>query len=129
VLQALDESARPSGLDPRADRVRLLALATDRGAFLIDLFAVAPAALGPVFDRLHDKEVVVHNGLFDLQFLAPLGFVPGAVYDTLLLSQLLHGMRKPQGFHGLGQVAEREIGVTLDKGQQHSNWSGPLSRE
>jgi DNA polymerase I-like protein with 3'-5' exonuclease and polymerase domains len=133
VIQALDESVlvgldlETTGLDPRRDRARLLSLATERGRFLIDLFAVNLQALGPVLDRLHANEVVAHNGLFDLQFLAALGFVPGVVHDTMLLSQLLHGTRQPKGFHRLGQVALREIGVTLDKSHQRGDWSGPLS--
>jgi DNA polymerase-1 len=134
VAQALDESTvigldtETTGLDPRRDKVRLLSLATDRGTFLIDLFATPPEARGPVFALLHDKAVVAHNGLFDLQFLAGLGFVPGATSDTMLLSQLLHSTRRPKGFHGLGQVVQRELGVALDKSEQVSDWSGTLTR-
>jgi DNA polymerase-1 len=135
VVQALDESrlvgldTETTGLNPRADRVRLVQLATDRGLFLIDLFAVTPEALGPVFELLHEKQVVGHHLLFDLQFLAALGFTPGLVHDTMLLSQLLHGTRTPRGFHSLEQLAGREIGVTLDKSHQKDDWSGDLSRD
>jgi DNA polymerase I-like protein with 3'-5' exonuclease and polymerase domains len=135
VLPALDESTligldtETTGLDPRASRVRLLSLATDRGVFLIDLFAVPAAELAPVFGLLAEKEVVGHKLLFDLQFLTPLGFTPGIAHDTMLLSQLLHGPRQAKGFHGLARVAQREIGVSLDKDLQTSDWSGPLSPE
>src|SRR5439155_22948171 len=112
------------GLSPRTDRVRLLTLATDRGTYLIDCFSVAPS---PLWDVLADRPLVTHNGKFDLQFLARLGFEPNVVHDTMLLSQFLHGTRHPLRFHGLKECAARELGRTLDKDEQLSDWSGTLS--
>lgn len=59
--------------------------------FVIDLFALPnPSAdLAPLFAALSDREIVGHL-LFDLRFLAPLGFVPGRAFDTLIASQVLH---------------------------------------
>jgi DNA polymerase I-like protein with 3'-5' exonuclease and polymerase domains len=131
VVQALAESVRvgvdteTTGLNPRTDRVRLLSLATDRGTWLVDCFAVDP---GPLWDALSGRPLVCHNGIFDLQFLAPLGFAPNAVHDTMLLSRLLHGTRHTRGFHGLGECAARELGRCLDKAEQKSDWSGQLTR-
>jgi DNA polymerase-1 len=127
VLVGLDTET--TGLNPRTDRVRLVQLATEGGVFLFDLFALTSDALRPVFELLSQKEIVAHNTAFDLAFLAPLGFVSGPVNCTMNLSRLLHGTRQKRGFHGLEQVAEREIGVKLDKGQQKSNWAGDLSPE
>ena len=82
-----------TGLDPHRDRVRLLTLATDRDVWLVDCFEVDPRPLFPV---LAEKELVVHNALFDLGFLFELGFElgeNGAVLDTMLLSQMLEGLR------------------------------------
>ena len=132
VVQAIDESVRvgvdteTTGLNPRTDRVRLLSLATDRGTWLIDCFAVDPS---PLWDVLAERPLVMHNAIFDLGFLRSRGFVPGVVYDTILLSRLLHGTRRPKGFHGLEECVTRELGRTLDKGQQTSDWSGPLTDE
>jgi DNA polymerase-1 len=124
VLVGLD--VETTGLDPRVDCVRLLSLATARGTFLVDAFAVDP---GPLWDVLAEKTLIGHNLAFDLSFLDALGFSPGPVGDTMLLSRLLHGTRKPKGFHGLEAVAERELGRTLDKSLQSSDWSGPLTAE
>jgi DNA polymerase-1 len=134
VATAVAESRRvgvdteTTGLDPRTDRVRLLQLATDRGVYLIDLFAVTPDALGPLWEALAGVELVWHNLAFDLQFLARLGFAPGRVFDTQRAAELLHG-RQPKGFYTLASVAERELGRTLDKAEQTSDWSGALTPE
>jgi DNA polymerase-1 len=132
VAQALDETdlvgvdTETTGLDPRTDRLRLIQLATDRGVFLVDCFAVDPAPLWPA---LADRALVAHNAIFDMQFLAGRGFTPaGPAHDTQHLSQLLHGTRKGKGgFHGLAAVTGRELGRTMDKAEQKSNWAGGLT--
>ncbi len=132
VLQAVSESAHvgvdteTSGLDPRADRIRLLSLATDRGLFLIDCFAVDPR---PLLGALPGRPLIFHNAPFDLGFLGRLSFVPGVVHDTMLLSRLLHGTRHPRGFHGLAACALRELGLAMDKAEQTSDWSGTLTAD
>ena len=132
VLNAVEESAligldtETTGLDPREDRLRLLSLGTERGTWLVDCFAVDPR---PLFEALAAVPVVGHNLAFDLGFLAVLGFEPGAVRDTMILSQLLHGTRKGKGFHGLDKVVERELGRTLPADKQRSDWSGGLTKE
>jgi DNA polymerase-1 len=119
-----------TGLDPRADRVRLLALCcdtTDGGAvtYLIDCFAVDPA---PLWAALAAVQVVGHNLLFDLQFLARLGFDPGECRDTMLMSQVLYaGDRGAR--HSLAACCERELSEVVDKAEQHSDWSGPLTAD
>jgi DNA polymerase-1 len=74
-------------------------------------------------------ELVGHNLLFDLQFLARLGFEPGRVTDLMLLSQLLDGPRQPRGHHALKGLAQRHLGVEMDKAEQKADWSGELRRE
>jgi DNA polymerase-1 len=132
VLQALDETEvvgldiETTGLSARRDRVRLLQLATDRGLFVLDLLALD--GLGPLWELLGEKQVVVHNAVFDLAFLWRLGFRPGRVCDLLAMSRLLTaGTRKG---NALEDLADRELGVTLDKRHQKDDWSAPhLSRE
>jgi len=82
-----------TGLDPRRHRIRLLTLATKRGTWIVDCFEIDPRPLFPV---LAQKELVIHNALFDLGFLCQIGFElaeDGKVLDTMLLSQLLEGLR------------------------------------
>src|SRR5262249_36683680 len=69
---------------------------------------------------------VLHNASFDLGFLARLGFSPSApVRDTVLMSRVLYaGLREG---HKLEDCARRELSIDLDKSQQGSDWSGPLT--
>jgi DNA polymerase-1 len=134
VLAAVEGSVRvgldveTTGLDPRKDRARLLQVAPDRGeaVYLVDCFHADPR---PLFEALAGKALVGHHLAFDLGFLAALGFEPGECHDTLLLSQLLHGMRQKKGFHGLAAALKRELGSDLPKELQRSDWSGALSQE
>jgi uncharacterized protein YprB with RNaseH-like and TPR domain len=73
-LVALD--LETTGLDPREDCVRLLSLANRDATYIVDCQSVDPAELLPT---LRHTTLVAHNALFDLGFLASLGFVPGAV--------------------------------------------------
>jgi DNA polymerase-1 len=137
VLSALGDvevvavDVETTGLDSRKDKVRLLQVGVptiEAGTFVyvIDCFRVDPT---PLFPALAERVLVGHNLVFDLNFLAALGFVPGRVRDTMLLSQLLYGTRKRKGYHTLGEVAERELGRKLNKAHQNSDWSGELSAE
>ena len=112
-----------TGLDHARDRARLLSLATPAATFLVDLFRVDPAPLWPA---LAAAEVAGHNLGFDLPFLMRLGFVPGRVRDTMLASQVLHAGNRAIG-HSLKEVAQRHLGVVVEKELQTADWSGPLS--
>jgi DNA polymerase I len=137
VLAALADTSlvgldtETTGLNPRTDHLRLLTLTTDtcdggRIIYIVDCFAVDPR---PLFEPLAERPIVCHNAVFDLGFLAALDITPDVVHDTMILSQLVHGTRHPRGFHGLGQVVERELGRALDKTNQTSDWSGDLTQE
>jgi DNA polymerase-1 len=130
VLQALDESVlvgldtETTGLSPRTDRVRLLQLATDRGTYLVDCFAVDPR---PLWDVLAQKTLVAHNAQFDLGMLAALGFEPGPVQDTMLLAQLLTA-GTPERV-SLAACSQRWLWRSLNKVEQKADWSQSLSPE
>jgi DNA polymerase-1 len=126
-VEAVGIDLETTGLDPHQDRIRLLTLAVPtvdgtHYAYLIDCFAVSPTGL---FPALAEMPLVGHNLSFDLRFLAALGFEPGEVACTMILSQLLHGTRQPKGFHKLEQVAARELSRQMNKSAQTSDWSCP----
>jgi DNA polymerase III epsilon subunit-like protein len=129
-LVALD--LETTGLDPRRDSIRLLSLATRATTYIVDCQSVDPAGLFPI---LAEVTVVAHNPLFDLRFLSSIGFVPGKVADTMILSQLLHAgskeepLKRGQTSHSLGSVVERELGLELDKAHQSGDWGGTLTPE
>jgi 3'-5' exonuclease len=87
--QILALDLETTGLNPRHDRVRLMALATAQDTWLIDCFEVDPR---PLFRVLARKMLVIHNALFDLGFLLEMGFEldgGGEIIDTMLMSQIL----------------------------------------
>ena len=116
-----------TGLNPDADRVRLLQLATADGIVIIDLLAFEnPAqAIKPLLEALATVGIVGHNLAFDIRFLAKLGFVPKEVFCTMLASQVLHAGERVG--HKLSDVLLRELEVSVSKDEQKSNWAGNLS--
>jgi DNA polymerase-1 len=127
-LVALD--LETTGLDLRKNSIRLISLATKDATYIVDCHSVDPAGLFPV---LTEATVVAHNALFDLGFLSPLGFEPGKVADTMILSQLLHAgskvepLKRGQTSHSLDSVVKRELGLELDKTHQSGDWGGTLT--
>jgi DNA polymerase-1 len=129
-LVALD--LETTGLDPRRDSIRLLSLVTKSVTYIVDCQSVDLTRLFPV---LTEATLVAHNALFDLRFLSSLGFEPGKVADTMILSQLLHAgstvepLKRGQTSHGLDSVVKRELGLELDKTYQSGDWGGTLTPE
>lgn len=117
-----------TGLNPHADRLRLLSIALGRKTFVLDADKVHPGDLLPV---LHEKDLVLHNGLFDLSFIRRYHPTFGtSAFDTMLASQLLDaGLPPAKGQHSLASLCDRLLDVRLDKSLQTSEWSGPLSEE
>lgn len=121
------------GLDPRQDRLRLVQLATTDGkVFIFDLFRLDVHLLAPLFEASCGPILVAHNAKFDLGFLAAAGLpVPShtRLFDTILAALLIEASAAtpPRGYFGLEGVVSRFLGVELDKTEQVSDWSGPLS--
>jgi DNA polymerase-1 len=135
VAAAIDNSmlvgmdTETTGLDPRNDRIRLLSLSTetiDEGRFIyvVDCSSVDPTQL---FAALADTSLILHNAAFDLAFLAKLGFTPGTVHDTMVLSQLLYAGTTDR--HRLADCVQRELHRSIDKEEQRSDWNGTLTAE
>lgn len=127
-----------TGLDPLTDRLRLVQLATHGGAYVLDATVIDPRVLAPLFDAPAGAGplLVAQNAAFDLRFLRQAGLATptGArLFDTMLASQLLTASADKKGAarpsHGLGAIAQRVLGLPLDKSEQKSNWSGLLTEE
>jgi ATP-dependent Lhr-like helicase len=107
----------------------LIQIATRTRTYLIDPFAIGDLApLHPFMTALRPRKVI-HNARFERRVLATLGITIDGVFDTLEASRRLRGPDVVGG-HGLGMVCERELGLTLDKGEQTSDWGRrPLGAE
>ena len=107
-----------TGLSPISAQARLLSLSADTGpALVIDLFAIG--GLHQVKAELVGLAAVCHNATFDMGFLWRAG-VELAADCSMLAYHVLTGERAK-----LKDLAEKYAGLTLDKGQQLSDWSAP----
>lgn len=125
-----------TGLNPRSDRVRLLQvynpkrLAAPEVYDLQTEYDLARDILHTVRDS--GAPLIFHNAAFDLPFLEQsfpgiYGWTEGKVNDTMILSQLAYaGLREK---HSLEACLERELGISLDKQHQTSDWTGELSAD
>jgi ATP-dependent Lhr-like helicase len=98
---------------------------------VVVLDPLAVASLAPLAALLANESVVkvIHNASFERGVFARLGHTLVNVFDTLSASRAARG-RDALGGHSLAAVCERELGVTIDKAMQTSNWARrPLSAE
>jgi len=107
----------------------LVQIATRSRTYLIDPFAVGDLApLGQVLGASRPQKVI-HHASFERRVLAAVGIPLQGVLDTLEASRQLRGA-EVLGGHSLAMVCERELGLSLDKEMQTSNWSQrPLGLE
>jgi DNA polymerase I len=118
-----------TGLDPHAEKPRLLQLASTEACFVIDLFRFNRAQLQPALALLAAPQPLklAHNAKFDAKFLLKhFGVRLGACFDTYLASQLISAGDENDR-HGLAPVVQRHLGWQLDKEEQLSDWSRALS--
>jgi len=100
----------------------LVQVATPTRTYLIDPFAVGDLAALQAVMGADRPQKIIHNAQFERRVLARVGVALGGVFDTLAASRRVHG-RKIAGGHSLAVVCQRELGFTLDKGEQTSNWA------
>jgi ribonuclease D len=86
------------------------------GSALIDPIGVPD--LSAVGDALADTEWILHAAGQDLACLAEVGMRPGRLFDTELAGRLLGEERV-----ALGTMAERYLGIRLEKGHSAADWS------
>ena len=112
---ALDTEA--DSLHAYPEKLCLLQLSCEETDQLVD--PLAGCKLGPLFDVLKQHELILHGADYDLRLLRKdCGFVPGAIFDTMLASRLL-GCRE----FGLVNLVSKYLGVALEKGPQKANWA------
>ena len=105
------------------EKVCLIQVSVGGEHFLVD--PLSPLDLGGFLDALAERPLIVHGGDYDLRMLrAWKGFRPRCeVFDTMIAAQLLGAERV-----GLAALIEEFFGVTIEKGEQKSDWSRrPLS--
>ncbi len=118
-----------TGLDPFTSRVRLVQFATPERAYLIDCFAFDALGHPRLREVLEaDRPVkILHNAKFDVRMLGHhAGIRPRGLFDTYLASQLVSAGASGQS-HSLKAVAERHLGISVDKSERLSDWSAELS--
>lgn len=114
-----------SALDPYQSQVRLLQLADDKGAYVLDMPYVG------MFDELKNlllsKDItkVAHNGKFEYkQLFTQYGISVENMFCTMLASQIATAGKYTT--HNLKDVSARIIGLQLDKTDQSYDWSQVL---
>jgi DNA polymerase I-like protein with 3'-5' exonuclease and polymerase domains len=120
-----------TGLQPEVGGLRLLQLGSTARKILVvvDLFTATEANLKELdlFFSNGTRYWTAHNAVFDLGWLQVYGWHPrGEVRCTMLASKILNN-GKPNLKHGLAPVAERYLGIKLDKEEQRSDWSAELT--
>ena len=119
-----------TGLNPHADRVRLIQLAAERlPVIVLDCFSFLPEGIDMLTDILEDSNVkIFQNAKFDLQFFMALGIHPSPIFDTMLAGQLLRTSGGPLRAN-LAALAKHYLGEDIEKGEQKSDWRGELREE
>lgn len=112
--------------EPR--RICTIQIATRVRTFVADALCVEDWA--PFREILENPAVVkvIHNASFEEQMFAKYGIRIQNVFDTLVASRKKYRGKQVQGGHKLGEVCTRELGVSLDKALQVSDWTArPLT--
>jgi len=112
---ALDTEA--DSLHAYPEKLCLIQVSIEGSDHLLD--PLSGIKLAPAFEILSQHELILHGADYDLRLLRrDCGFVPTAIFDTMLASRLL-GCRQ----FGLGNLVSQYLGVTLEKGPQKANWA------
>jgi DNA polymerase I len=121
-----------TGLNPLTDRLRLVQFAVPGGPTVaVDSWQVPVQLLEPIFTARH--VLAFHNAKFDLKMLAAAGvsWLTARLVDTQVAAQLLGAGTEAGRLSscGLAALAQRWLGIEVDKSLQHSDWSGSLAPE
>ena len=117
-----------TGLDPRRSEIRLAQVSDGEKIYVVDLFK---RNARPLFEALSrdDLTVLAHGGDFEWRFVYHhFGVALDNIVDTMLLSRLAFCGDMSEHV-GLGDMAESELEIELDKDMQKADWTlDPLPR-
>lgn len=128
-----------TGLNPITDRVRLIQIASDNYALIIDLNGWRvnderqvdwkQQGLRQVKELLESSKLkVLQNAAFDLNFLRGEGVVlNGLLFDTMIAAKIINNGQGAK--NDLGSIVQRVLKVDLPKELQKANWSGEITSE
>lgn len=128
-----------TGLDPLANRVRLIQVATRDHAVIIDLdgwrtgdsrqvpwHAPGLAQLRQLLEGPRKK--VLQNAAFDINFLRGEGIeLGGTIFDTMVAAKIVNNGSGAK--NDLGAIVKRELRVELPKELQKADWSQEITAE
>jgi DNA polymerase-1 len=128
-----------TGLDPLANRVRLIQIATCDYALVVDVEgwrtegarqlpwdAPGLRELKALLEGRHPK--VLQNAAFDLNFLAGEGVeLGGTVFDTMIAAKVVNNGTGAK--NDLGSIVNRVLHVPMPKDLQKADWGGEISDE
>jgi hypothetical protein len=80
-----------------------------------------------VIEYLSDRPIICHNGWFDIPLLQLAGVKVGSVWDTMTAEFFLSGGGLSR-WPSLKDLVEKYHGITMDKSEQTSDWSGQLTQ-
>lgn len=126
-----------TGLDPLTSRLRLIQLCVEtEGAlhcFVIDTWQWIKWRLEPLALIFANEDVlkIAHNAKFEVKFLTHhlLNPLEAGRCHTFFCTQLASTLASAANIahhHGLADVAQRYLGITLDKTQQKSDWGAEV---
>jgi DNA polymerase I-like protein with 3'-5' exonuclease and polymerase domains len=112
-----------AGLDPHRSRIRLLQLyGGGERCLVLDASQVPIEAVAEAF---RSCTLLIHNGGFDLRFLAEAGIEPSCFEDTMQAAGLLLGVHR----RSLEDAASAYLGIEVPKELQRSDWAAPVLSE
>src|SRR5215213_3409705 len=117
-----------TGLDPRTADIRLVQVSDGEKIFVLDAFRRDVRPVARALAR-EDLTVLADGGDFEWRFLDHrFGLAVDNIGDTMLLSRLAFCGDMSEGV-GLGDMAESELEIKLDKDMQKADWTvDPLPR-
>jgi len=115
-----------TGLDWRRDEIGTVQLQVDATTYVIRVNGRIPNHLKAVIEDARVRKVL-HHAMFDLRFLARRwDVIPANVVCTKIASKLAEP-EAPKKEHSLAPLVKRYLGISLDKTEQTSEWTGELS--